>query len=66
MQNSSANLQVSRFDIVFEMLEQAKKEERLDIDLHLEQISETNKTIALFQEYQESTLPLSYSFFTRS
>ncbi|MFC0774065.1 hypothetical protein [Terrimonas alba] len=57
---------VGRFDVIFEKLEEAKKEQNLSFPIELDSILEINKTILLFKEYQESFTESSYSIFTRS
>ncbi len=57
---------INHFDIIFEKLEEAKKEQKLEVYLDFNEVSETTKTVSLFQEFQESNMQPSYAFFTRS
>lgn len=66
MESPSPVQDISRFDIVFEKLEEAKKEQDFNFNLELAEASETNKTISLFKEYQDSMIESSYTLFTKS
>lgn len=57
---------LSRFNIVFEKLEEAKKEQDFNFNLDLEAVAEANETISLFKEYQESFVESSVTMFTKS
>ena len=66
MKNNKITTYPSRFEIIFEKLAEAKTEYNSDFSYEFEQISETNKTIALFKEFQDNIADSSYSFITRS
>ncbi len=51
------------FSLVFQKLDEAKKEQDIDVIVCLEETSETSETIALFKEYQESLIQGSHSNF---
>lgn len=57
---------VENFNILFEKLEEAKKEQELVYNLDSKSLENTYSTIELFKEYQESKLESSYTTFTRS
>jgi len=57
---------VTRFNIIFEKLEEAKLEQDENFILELNVASVTNQTISLFKEYQESMVETSCTLFTKS
>ncbi len=56
----------SRFNIIFEKLEEAKKEQDINFNYQLEMVSEANQTISLFKEFQDSMIESSFTLITRS
>lgn len=66
MESTNQMQDIGRFDVIFEKLEEAKKEQDFNFTAELDTILETNKTILLFKEYQESYTESSYNSFTRS
>lgn len=67
MENPNNNSSVERFNVLFEKLEEAKKEQQLVFNLNTNELTETYNTISLFKEFQESIIAVpSYSTFTRS
>ena len=57
---------ISRFDIIFEKLEEAKKEQNFNFNFELDKASETSKTISLFKEYQDNLGNLTFTIYTKS
>jgi hypothetical protein len=57
---------ISRFNIIFKKLEEAKKEQDFNFNIELEVASETNKTISFFKEYQDSMMESSFTILTKS
>jgi hypothetical protein len=57
---------ISRFNIIFEKLAEAKKEQDFDFNLELESATETSKTISLFKEYQDNMMESSFSIITKA
>ena len=66
MEQGNQNIDITRFNIIFEKLEEAKKEQDINFNLELETLSETSKTILLFKEYQESFVEPNFTTFTKS
>ena len=66
MENNNITPDIEGFNIIFEKLEETKKEQDFDFDFELEKISETSKTISLFKESQDSMIESSFSLFTKS
>lgn len=66
MESGNQPQDISRFDIIFVKLEEAKKEQDENFVLELESLSETNKTISLFREFQDNMIPSSFTLFTKS
>lgn len=66
MEQKDQNQSPDRFNIVFEKLEEEKKNQGESFVLELEASSETNKTISLFKEFQESMIESSFTIFTKS
>lgn len=66
MESGNQTQDNSRFNIIFVKLEEAKKEQDENFILELNASSETNKTISLFKEYQDSMIESSYTLFTKS
>lgn len=63
MPNKNQKTDSYNFNLVFQKLEEAKKEQDANVIVCLEETSETSETIALFKEYQESLIEGSYSNF---
>jgi len=57
---------ISHFNIIFEKLDEAKREQDFNFNIELEVAAETNKTISLFREYQDNSTESSFTFLTKS
>jgi hypothetical protein len=66
MESSDKTQDTGRFNVIFVKLEEAKKEQDENFILELDASSETNKTISLFKEYQDSMVESSCTIFTKS
>ncbi len=66
MEQKDQNQSPDRFNIVFEKLEEEKKNQGENLVLELDASSETNKTISLFKEFQESMIESTFTIFTKS
>ncbi len=66
MESTTPMQDISRFNIIFEKLEEAKKEQDFNFNIELEVAAETNKTISLFKEYQDSSMEPTFTILTKS
>ena len=66
MANNDNTASIDRFNILFEKLEEAKKEQEAVLHFDIKELTETYQTISLFKEFQESISSHSYSSFTKS
>jgi hypothetical protein len=64
MPNTNQEIDFYNFNLIFQKLDEAKKEQDANVIVCLQETSETSETIALFKEYQESLIQGSYSNFT--
>lgn len=65
MENTENTPSIERFNILFEKLEEAKKEQEDVLQIDIKELTETYQTISLFREFQESISSPSYSSFTK-
>jgi hypothetical protein len=66
MELNNQIVDVNNFNIIFEQLALARQELSVDFQTDLVTIDETQKTVALFKEFQDSFFESSYSIITRS
>lgn len=55
-----------RFSLVFDELEEAKKEQDKEFVVCMDFSSQTQETVSLFKEYQESLIQSSYTTFNKA
>jgi hypothetical protein len=66
MEKKENTTSIDRFNILFEKLEEAKKEQEDVLQIDIKELTETYQTISLFKEFQESISAPSYSSFTKA
>lgn len=66
METTKPTQDISRFNIVFEKLEEAKKGQNENFNFEIKQSSDVNKAILLLKEYQDCLQISSFTFLTKS
>lgn len=66
MEKTTPVQDISRFNIVFEKLEEAKSGQDENFNVELKQSTEANSAILLLKEYQDCLQLSSFTFLTKS
>ena len=65
MTPETSNFEFTNFEILFQKLEEAKKEQDENFIFNLTESQENHDTISLFKDYQETLAQPSYATFMR-